>query len=191
MIVMSTNHSNFVRCLREKNIINKLIKSFICVSLITNTLDHHFAKNICINFPWHLIGFKITIQMNDSFWPKRYVLVPEETKKVTGCCCFTLKSWQHQWELVSSFVFYTWKKKLFLNKCTYPSNIRRWKTPGKINPNSVQQLDPKNAISVEKFGIQSTTMPDNSTTQARRTLCKDNNMQSMYKACRIEENIRL
>lgn len=51
-----------------------------------------------------------------------------------------------------------------------PSNIRRWKIPGNINPKSVQQLDPKNAISVEKFGIQSTTMPERSTTQARKTL---------------------
>ena len=64
------------------------------------------------------------------------------------------------------------KKKTLLNQCTitYPSNIRRWKIPGKTNPRSVQQLDPKNAISVEKFGMTSTTMPDSSTTQARKML---------------------
>lgn len=60
-----------------------------------------------------------------------------------------------------------------MNQWTYPSNIRRWKIPGKTNPSRVQQLDPKNAMRVEKFGMTSTTMPDSTTTQPRKIHCKE------------------
>ena len=56
---------------------------------------------------------------------------------------------------------------------TYPSNIRRWKTPGRTNPSKVQQLDPKNAMRVEKFGMTRTTIPESNTTQPRKIHYKE------------------